>query len=375
MKHVLPLNYRIPTYLKYFFITGNLVLTIYILFVTQSIVKPLLAAFIISLLLKPLSVRLELIRIPRVFSTLIAMLVILCFIAIIITFFSIQAALIASDVDAFVNSFNQMFDQVQKWAALHFGLEPKEIVNYLKSSIGTVIKTGGSYLQGTISATAGFFTALVLFLISLFFFIYYRGFLVSFLYLCVKTENHPTLTMTIGRIETVIKRYIWGLFLVILTMATLNIIGLLSLGISHAIFFGAFGALLTIIPYVGIIIGSLLPTFFALFTMNSIWYPIGVILIFSFVQFLEGNFITPNIVGNQVSINPFAALLGLFLGGMFFGIVGIIFAIPILAILKVICDSVESLKAIGYLIGNPPSRVPYQLKNKIYKYFNRLLQK
>jgi len=80
-------------------------------------------------------------------------------------------------------------------------------------------------------------------------------------------------------------------------------------------------------------------------------------MIFASVQFLEGNFITPNIIGNQVSINPFAAILGLLLGGMILGLPGVIFAIPILAMIKVICDSNDHLSPIGYLIGNP-SKMP-----------------
>ena len=63
--------------------------------------------------------------------------------------------------------------------------------------------------------------------------------------------------------------------------------------------------------------------------------------------------LTPNIVGKQVSINPFAAILGLIIGGMLLGLTGIMFALPVLAILKVICDNIVVLKPIGYLIGNP----------------------
>src|SRR5690606_27996813 len=147
---------------------------------------------------------------------------------------------------------------------------------------------------------------------------------------------------------------ILGLFTVIVIIAVLNTVGLFALGIKHAIFFGALSAILTIISYAGVFLGSLLPAIFALVTKDSLWYPVGVIGIFAVVQFLEGNFITPNIVGNQVSVNPFAAIVGLLIGGMMLGATGMIFAIPLLAIIKVICDGVESAKPIGYLIGSPP---------------------
>lgn len=345
-----------PSSFKYFIILASIVLTVYVLVVTQSIIKPLLAAFVVAMLLKPICSKIESFKVPRALSTVLAMLIILSIIGTVFFFLSTQVANVTADLDNLIGGFNDMIDKLQAWAAKQIGVAPGEQIVYLKSSLGSIIKTTGGYLHGTISATAGFFSAFVFFVISLFFFLYYRDFIFTFMFMLFSEESHPRLSMILVNIENVVRRYIWGLFLVILVMATMNITGLLLLGIKHAIFFGAFGALLTIIPYIGILIGSLLPAFYALATMDSIWYPIGVILIFSGVQFLEGNFITPNIIGNQVSINPFAALLGLFLGAMLFGIVGIIFAIPLLAICKVVFDSVESLQPLAFIIGNPPNK-------------------
>ena len=98
----------------------------------------------------------------------------------------------------------------------------------------------------------------------------------------------------------------------------------------------------------------LLPILFALVTKDSLWYPLGVALLFWGVQFLEGNFITPNVVGGRVSINPFAAIIALFTGGMIWGALGMILSIPVLAIIKVICDAVGSPQPIAFLLDNPP---------------------
>jgi predicted PurR-regulated permease PerM len=140
--------------------------------------------------------------------------------------------------------------------------------------------------------------------------------------------------------------------LVILIVAVLNITGLLILGIDYAFFFGALGALLTIIPYVGIFIGALLPILMSLVTKDSAWYAVGVAGIFFFVQILEGNFITPNVVGSKVSINPLVAIVGLILGGMLWGAPGMILAIPFMAVIKVIFDSVEGLRPYGFVLGD-----------------------
>jgi predicted PurR-regulated permease PerM len=156
------------------------------------------------------------------------------------------------------------------------------------------------------------------------------------------------------KIQNVVKNYIMGLLLVMAIIAALNTVGLLILRIEYAFFFGALAALLNIIPYLGIIIGSILPIMMALLTKDSIWYAVGVAGVFTAVQFLEGNFITPHIVGSKVSVNPLAAIIALIIGGILWGPAGMILSIPFTAITKVILDNIEPLEPFGFLLGEPP---------------------
>jgi predicted PurR-regulated permease PerM len=147
--------------------------------------------------------------------------------------------------------------------------------------------------------------------------------------------------------------YLNGLIKVILIVGILNTIGLLILGIDNAVFFGFFAAILILVPYIGVLIGALLPAILALATKDSAWYAFGVIAIFGFIQFIEGNFITPKITGSKVSINAFIALSSLILFAMLWGIAGMILALPITATLKVIFDNTPGYEAYGFLIGEP----------------------
>ena len=153
-------------------------------------------------------------------------------------------------------------------------------------------------------------------------------------------------------IENVTQGYITGLLLVTLIVAALNTIGLLVLGIKHALFFGALSGILTIIPYVGIFIGALFPTLMALITKDSAWYALGVVGVFLFVQFLEGNFITPRITGSRVSINALAAIIALLIGGKILGIAGMILAVPAIGVLKIILSYSQRLKPFVILLGD-----------------------
>ncbi len=367
------LEQGIPGYMKYFFILASLTLTVYIIIISRPIFNPLLAALIMGLLLTPLASRMERLRIPRALSTTLAILLVFIVLTGISWFFSGQIANIASDLDTIEAKTAELINSAKGFIESQFGLQPTEQTDYLMNGMTNFLKNSSSFFGSTISATAGFFSGFLLFLIALFFFLYYRTFLVTFLFKIFKSQNHERLKTSLTEIRKVVKDYILGLFLVIFIIAVLNTIGLMALGIEHAIFFGVLAAILTIIPYIGIFIGSILPIIFALVTKDSLWYPLGVLLIFWFIQTLEGNFITPNIMGNQLSINPFASILGLFIGGMILGTLGMIFAIPLLAIFKVIFDGSESTKPLGYLIGSPPDEHPKHRKNK--GFFGRLFNK
>jgi predicted PurR-regulated permease PerM len=216
------------------------------------------------------------------------------------------------------------------------------------------VASSGALLSGTLGATTSTFADLSLMPIFIFFFLYYRNFFMDFLNRILASTPNENILDVGYKVQAVVKNHIMGLFLVIVILAALNTVGLLLLGVKYAFFFGALAAFLNIIPYLGILIGSVLPITMALLTKDSIWYAVGVAAVFAFVQFLEGNFITPNIVGSKVGVNPLAAIVALILGGMIWGVAGMILSIPFTAILKVIFDHVPGLEPIGFLLGEPP---------------------
>ncbi len=340
---------------KYFFILASIALTLCILILIKSLVLPLFGAFILALLLKPLCDYMEKIKIPRFMSSFLTVIIMNILISILFFLVFSQIKNMILDRYILINSIYGTINKVQHWASGHFDVGRTEQINYLKKYSATILNGGVDFVENTFSSTAVIFTESIFFFISLFFFLYYRAFLVSFLFKNFAPTYHPKIKNIIFLVQKMVAKYILGIFFVMLITGGLNTIGLVILGIDHAIFFGFLAGALTIIPYIGITIGAALPFLFALATTDSIWYPIGVMLIFWFVQFLEGNFITPKIVGSHVKINSFAALIALFSSGIFFGLFGIILSLPLLAIIKIISDNMTCLKPLGFLLGNPPS--------------------
>jgi predicted PurR-regulated permease PerM len=131
----------------------------------------------------------------------------------------------------------------------------------------------------------------------------------------------------------------------------INSLGFLALGLEHAILLGVTAAVLNIIPFIGPWLGALLAMLIAVLTKDSGMYVLGALGVVLFSQFIDNNFITPKVVGSSVSINPLASLVALFASGMLWGVVGMVLAIPVMGILKIICDEVPGLGPWGFLIG------------------------
>jgi predicted PurR-regulated permease PerM len=145
--------------------------------------------------------------------------------------------------------------------------------------------------------------------------------------------------------------FIKGTALVYLIVGTLNSIGLLLLGVPHAILFGFIASVLTFIPYVGIIAGSLLPITMAWITYDSVWYAVGVVGIFTFVQYLEANVIFPLAVSSRLNVNTLVMLLAIFIGGVLWGVAGMILFVPFAGIAKLIADHNPRWKIASMILG------------------------
>ena len=122
------------------------------------------------------------------------------------------------------------------------------------------------------------------------------------------------------------------------------------IGVEHAIFWGVLAACLVIIPYIGTVLGGMLPFLYSLATSQYDWQPWAVVIYYIIIQQLEGNIVTPKIVGSSVRINPFFALIGIVIMGGLMGIGGIVLAIPILAIIKLVAEEIDVLKPVALLM-------------------------
>lgn len=256
-----------------------------------------------------------------------------------------QIVSLANDLPNLQTKFDSFVDQAEKTISEQLNMDRGEQSKMLQDAAKSVSGYVGAFLLSTTNTLS----TLIQIPIYLFLLLIYREKFKQF-FLALLPNNEEMVWKK--DIENVIQGYISGLLLVTLIIAALNTVGLLFLGIDHAIFFGVLSGVLTIIPYVGIFIGALFPTLMALITKDSYWYAIGVVIVFTVVQFLEGNFITPRITGSKVSINALAAIIALLIGGKILGIAGMILAVPAIGVVKILMSYSTYLKPFVILLGD-----------------------
>lgn len=345
--------FYIPKYIQIIIGLFGLVLITFILIMAKAILVPITFALIFSFLLHPICRRLENMRLPPALAALLCIIFIFALLGGIIFLVSLQVSNLIADLPTLKTKLESLLHDFMINFGHLFGWSQNTTKEFLNESINQSIGEGGGVISTTVSVTSSALTFFIILLVATFFFLYYRMFFRHFVYKIFKGYNARYVKNIMIRMQSVVQSYIVGLATVIAIIGLLNSIGLFALGIKYALFFGLFGALLNVVPYIGVLIGGLLPTIFALITKDSIWYPLGVIGTYWIVQILEANFITPNIVGSKVSLNPFAAILAILVGEQIWGIAGMILAIPILAIFKVVFDIIEPLKPLGFVLGEP----------------------
>ncbi|RNC83801.1 MAG: AI-2E family transporter [Balneola sp.] len=351
--HPLKMKREYPFWMKASVTLAGLSLLFVILSYGKFILMPLAFAAFLSMLLSPVTRKLESWKLGRAFSIVLTLLLVIVVFAGIISLISAQFVQFSERVPEVTERLKNVIDEGIQFLEETAGLSQEERTNYLRQGLRNLVDRSGQFVSSFVGATTSAFTLILLIPIFIFFMLYYREMYQTFFRkLFENKDGSSRIDMVLIDVQDVTQNYLVGMLTVIGILAVLNTVGLFIIGMEHAIFFAVFASLMAVIPYIGIIIGALPPLLFAFLLGDSLLQPVLVIAVFGVVQFLEGNFITPRIVGSKVSINPFVAMLALIIGGEVWGISGMILFVPLIGILRVIFEEIEELKPYGYLLGN-----------------------
>jgi len=329
------------------------VLIVFIFAKLQVVFVPLIFSSIFSVMLYPLTCRLEKWGLSKALAAALAVMAGSLVCGLLIYFLSTQIASLNDQGPQLIEKLDLMIRKMQLHVSSHYGINKSEQSEQLQHQIDNIANNGAKIITGAISAVVNFVTDVMLIPLYVFFLIYFRSFFLDFFYRAFSSADRGIIDEIFSKMYNIIQSWMVGVVFVMGIVGTLNTIGLVILGIPYAALFGFLAAFLLLIPYIGITIGAILPAIMALITKDSYWYAVGVILIFWFIQLLEGNLITPYVVGSKISVNPLISILALILFGNLWGLSGLILALPTTAMCKVIFDEVPGMKPFGFLLGVP----------------------
>ena len=336
--------------LAYFLIT--LVITGYLLIIGKFIIVPLLFAALLSVMIQPLCNWLDRFIKWKGPVILLSFLILLLPVTGIITLFTYQLGDVIQNMPAITGNIENTIDVLFNWLNENFGITKAESWNYFKSNFLKILDAPVKFIQSGLSSSTTVLINVFMVILFMFFLLLYRKAIKNFILVQFSNHKREKGREILNQIQKLVRKYLYGLLTVILILAVLNSIGLWLIGLSYPVFWASLAALLSIIPYVGTTIGGLLPFLYAVATATFWWQPLLVIALYFTVQQIEGNLITPYVVGSNVKINPLVAIIALLIGGVFWGLSGIVLALPLIAIIKLIFDNIDGLKPVGALMGN-----------------------
>lgn len=324
----------------------------YLLYIGKAVIVPIIFGIILSFLLYPICRKLESWKFPRILAILTSMLAVTVLIAGVLTLFSSQFLNLFDDLENFKSKIYDTLQQALDMLAQIPFLE-KHAESLLKEGGAGVLNNVSNFLGSTLVTSTAFIGYLGMVAVYVFLFLLYRSAFKNFI-LSFYPDPHKREEVSgmLYRFQRVTQSYFGGLLIAILILGTINTLGLFLIGIDHAFLFGFFAACLTIIPYIGTTLGGTLPFLYALLNYDELWRPIAVVVMYQLVQTIEGNYITPKIVGSQVSINPLVAIVVLIIGGFYWGIAGMVLSLPLTALTKILLENMDSTRHFAYLLSN-----------------------
>lgn len=262
----------------------------------------------------------------------------------IVLFFTWQLANLGADLPDISAKIQQSINDLFVWTNERFGLTRAEGTNWLKQNVSSVLKAPTKLISEGITISGTFLVNTFLVFLYTFFLLWFRKDLRQFLVIQFKKADRKAGQEMIGRIARVVRSYTFGLLQVIGILAILNSLGLWIIGIDYPLLWGTLAAFLAIVAY------------------------------YQLIQQIEGNFITPYVIGSNVKINPLVAILSLLIGGAIWGIAGLILSLPFAAILRIILSYLPPFKPLSALMSDEIEKKDGIVWQELDKDKHRLMQ-
>ena len=342
------------------------VVLLLMLWLLGDVLLPFLLGGAVAYFLDPVADRLERLGLSRVWSVaLISVVAVLLFIAVVVPVTVTLANQITALVAALPGFAGAVMDPEGPLAArFPFLLEYQPRIEEFVANLGAAIQErGGVIASGLLTAGRGILGIVLLLVIVpvvAFYLLLDWDRMIARVDELLPREHAPTIRRLGREIDRTLAGFLRGQGTVMLVLGTFYALALMAVGLNFGIVIGALAGLVTFIPYVGAIVGGGLSIGIALVQFWGDWCWIALVAgIFVAGQVLEGNVLTPKLVGSSVGLHPVWLIFALSAFGAMFGFIGLLAAVPIAAVIGVIARfAVERYRASALYQGTEPPTLP-----------------
>ena len=343
---------RLPFYIKLACVLFSLFALGALVILAKNILSPLIFSCLFAILLIPLARFFERrIKLPRGAASMIAVILLLSLIMLVMYVIGSQLADLAKDWPAFQAQISHSLWTFRGWVSANFGITRRKQLNVVNTAASKITSTDAAFVGTTLLSLSSILLFLVFTFIYTFFFLLYRRLILKFLESVFLEENKAKVHEVIEQVQMIIRQYITGLLIEMTIVATAVSVTLSILGVQYAILLGLITGIFNLIPYFGIFSALIISSTITLGTSSDSNTVIYVLITFVVTHVIDSNIILPLVVGSKVRINALVTVLGVVIGEMFWGISGMFLSIPVIAVLKIIFDRVESLQPWGIILG------------------------
>lgn len=317
------------------------------LYFARDFLIPLAIGAVVATLFLPLCRWMEQKKTPRGLAVMFCILILLIALSGIGILLSQQVSTLSNDFSIIRERSVELINEVQKYIFAHSGIsiekQNQELINQ-QPAITLFLKEIAISLPALI-------TNLILTLVYILFLLYYRSHIKQFILKFSSASQKDEMEKVIDSVGHVSQQYLVGLSKMIVCLWLMYGVGFSLLGVKNALFFAFLCGLLEIVPFIGNLTGTTITVLVAGVQGGSFLMLAGIIGIYAIIQFIQGWVLEPLIVGSEVKINPLFTIIALVIGGLLWGLPGVFLAIPLMAMLKIVCDHIDPLKPYGFLIG------------------------
>ena len=303
-----------------------------------AVLTPLLLAVAIAYILNPVVIWLE----QRLSRTLAVLLIFLVFFGISFVFLARFLPMFIEEINSLVMRFPRYVKQVQGLLDKFYRATdrlnlPQSILGALEISLDTIEERLLANLaripEVTFNVARGLFTFFLVLVLS---FYLLRDFelVKDSLYYIIPRKSRSRARKILHEVDSSLGKYIRGQLVLALVVGALTYLSLLLLGVEFSLIWGIFAGITNTIPYFGPFLGAVPAVLMALLTSPAL--ALKTILVFVIIQQVESNFISPYVLGKTMGLHPLVVLLALLIGGQFFGIWGLIAAVPVVAVARIV---------------------------------------